>query len=195
MSRERPADAVFTCAGMSSFVFTAIIDSFRPSVFEAHATSDNLFQRRLAMLYSIIIYLCLAQSAVMTALAGFIIQVLYGNAYYPPVSALQIIVWYTTFSYLGAVRNIWVLANNKQNYLWIINLIGASANVILNVVFIPIIGINGAALASLITQFFTNVIVGYIIKPITPNNEIMLKGLNIRYVFDAIKILRCRNSK
>ena len=76
-----------------------------------------------------------------------------------------------------------------------INLIGASANVILNVVFIPIIGINGAALASLITQFFTNVIVGYIIKPITPNNEIMLKGLNIRYVFDAIKILRCRNSK
>lgn len=187
--------AAVACAGMTSFVFTAIIDSFRPSVFEAHATSDNLFQRRLAMLYSIIIYLSLAQSAVMTALAGFIIQVLYGNAYYPAVSALQIIVWYTTFSYLGAVRNIWVLANNKQNYLWIINLIGASANVILNVVFIPIIGINGAALASLITQFFTNVIVGYIIKPITPNNEIMLKGLNIRYVFDAIKILRCRNSK
>ena len=178
--------AVF-CAGMTSFVFSAIIDSFRPSIFEGQKISDEIFEYRLTMLYSIII--SLAQSAVMTVLAGLIIRILYGSAYIPAVEALRIVVWYTTFSYLGSVRNIWILANNKQHYLWKINLVGAVANIFINAILIPIIGIYGAAVASLFTQFFTNVIVGYIIKPITPNNKIMVKGLDPKYLRDAARIL------
>ena len=179
--------AAVACAGMTSFVFTAIIDSFRPLIFEGQKISDDVFQYRLTMLYSIIIYLSLAQSVVMTILAGLIIHILYGAAYAPAVGALQIVVWYTTFSYMGSVRNIWILANNKQHYLWRINLMGALANIVINAMLIPVIGIYGAAAASLITQFFTNVIVGYIIKPILPNNRIMVKGLNPRYCMDAAK--------
>ena len=179
--------AAVACAGMTSFVFTAIIDSFRPSIFEGQKISEDVFEHRLTMLYSIIIYMSLAQSVLMTALAGLIIHILYGAAYAPAVGALQIVVWYTTFSYMGAVRNIWILANNKQHYLWKINLMGALANIVINAILIPIIGIYGAAVASLITQFFTNVIVGYIIKPILPNNQIMVKGLNPRYCMDAAK--------
>ena len=123
----------------------------------------------------------------MTVLAKLIIHVLYGAAYAPAVGALQIVVWYTTFSYIGSVRNIWILANNKQQYLWKINLMGALANIVINAILIPIIGIYGAAVASLITQFFTNVIVGYIIKPILPNNRIMVKGMNPRYCMDAAR--------
>ena len=177
--------AAVACAGMTSFVFTAIIDSFRPSIFEGQKVGDDVFKHRLTMLYSIIIYISLAQSVVMTILAGMIIHILYGSAYAPAVGALQIVVWYTTFSYMGSVRNIWILANNKQHYLWKINLMGALANIVLNAILIPIIGIYGAAVASLITQFFTNVIVGYIIKPILPNNRIMVEALNPRHFMDA----------
>ena len=177
--------AAVACAGMTSFVFTAIIDSFRPSIFEGQKIGEDVFQYRLTLLYSIIIYISLAQSVVMTILAGLIIHILYGSAYAPAVGALQIVVWYTTFSYMGSVRNIWILANNKQHYLWKINLMGALANIVLNAILIPIIGIYGAAVASLITQFFTNVIVGYIIKPILPNNRIMVEALNPRHFMDA----------
>lgn len=179
--------AAVACAGLSSFVFTAIIDSFRPSVFEGKKLGEPAFQSRLVTLYSIIIYLSLAQSVVMTLLAKYIIQILYGADYMSAAGALQIVVWYTTFSYCGSVRNIWILANDLQHYLWKINLSGALANVILNAILIPLIGIRGAALASLLTQFFTNVIVGYLIRPITPNNRLMLEGLNIRYVIRAGK--------
>ena len=182
--------AAVACAGMTSFVFAAIIDSFRPSIFEAKIDSEELFEKRLAMLYSIIIYLSLLQSLVMTVLAPLFINILYGDAYSPAVGALQIVVWYTTFAYMGSVRNIWILAFNKQKYLWIINLMGAGANIILNAALIPFIGIYGASVASLITQFFTNVIVGYIIRPITPNNMIMIKGLNPKYLFEAIRKIR-----
>ena len=185
--------AAVACAGMTSFVFTAIIDSFRPSIFEGQQISESVFKHRLTILYSIIIYVSLAQSVVMTALAGIIIRILYGGEYLPAIGALQIVVWYTTFSYMGAVRNIWILANNLQHYLWKINLMGALANIIINALLIPIIGIYGAAVASLITQFFTNVIVGYIIRPIVPNNKIMVESLNPQYLFEAFRKLRKRS--
>lgn len=139
--------AAVTCAGMTGFVFTAIIDSFRPSIFEGLKDGKNVFRHRLAMLYSIVIYFSLAQSVVMTLFSRWIILILYGTAYNPAISALQIIVWYTTFSYMGSVRNIWILANDKQKYLWQINMFGAIANVIINVLLIPRMGINGAAVA------------------------------------------------
>lgn len=182
--------AAVACAGMTSFVFTAIIDSFRPSIFEGQKISDSVYQHRLTMLYSIIIYTSIAQSFLMTAFARLIIHILYGAAYYPAIDALRIVVWYTTFSYLGAVRNIWILANNLQRYLWKINLMGAGANIILNALLIPIIGINGAAVASLITQFFTNVLVGYIITPIRPNNAIMIQAINPYVLKEAVKKFR-----
>ncbi len=178
--------AAVTCAGITAFVFAAIIDSARPAIFEAQ-NNKELFELNMARLYSVIIYLSLAQSLAMTLLAKPIIFILYGSTYFPAVTALRIIVWYTTFSYLGAVRNIWILAENKQKYLWIINLSGALANVVLNFILIPYFGILGAAAASLVTQVFTNVIIGFIIKPIRYNNKLMLRALNPRITLDMVK--------
>ena len=113
-----------------------------------------------------------------------------GSQYDPSVSALRIVVWFSTFSYLGAVRDVWILAEKKQQYLWIINLSGAMANVILNAVLIPLRGANGAAAASLVTQVFTNVIMGWIIRPIRPSNRLMLQSLNVRFISAQLKSLR-----
>ena len=181
--------AAVATAGMTSFVFSAIIDSFRPYIFEGNKKNEEVFEHRLTLLYSIVIYISLVQSVFMTLLARYIILALYGSAYAPAGSALQIVVWYTTFSYIGSVRNIWILVHNKQHYLWLINMSGALANVAINIALIPVIGINGAAIASLTTQFFTNVIVGYIIKDIRPNNAIMVRSLNPKLLIEATRKL------
>lgn len=182
-------------AGATGFFFAAIIDSFRPWIFEVQKKNEELFNHRLKMLYSFIIYLSLLQSLLMTIFAKPIILIAYGQEYYDSIGALQIVVWYTTFSYLGSVRNIWILANEKQKYLWIINLLGAAANVVLNIALIPFLGIYGAAIASLVTQIFTNVIVGYIIKPIRPNNAIMVSSLNPKCCIDAFRKLLKKEPK
>ena len=182
-------------AGATGFFFAAIIDSFRPWIFEAQKTDEELFKNRLKMLYSFIIYISLLQSIVMTIFAKPIVLLTYGAEYYDSIGALRIVVWYTTFSYLGSVRNIWILANNKQKYLWVINLFGAGANVVLNITLIPFMGIYGAAIASLVTQIFTNVIVGYIIKPIRPNNAIMVSSLNPNCCIEAFRKLLKKEPK
>ena len=179
--------AAVTCAGLTSFVFGAIIDSFRPSIFEGKRNSNESYVLNMKRLYSIVIYLSLIQSLFMTIFAPIIIHILYGNSFEQAISALRIIVWYTTFSYLGSIRNIWILAENKQKYLLSINLMGALANVILNYLLIPRYGILGAASASLFTQFFTNVITGYIIKELRDNNKIMIQSLNPMILFSMCK--------
>lgn len=181
--------AAVACAGMTGFVFTAIIDSFRPLIFDDKKTDEIRYEKDMCRLYGIIIYLSLLQSLVITLFSGLIIKILYGAAYSASINALKLIVWYTTFSYLGSVRNIWILAENRQKYLWIINLSGALANVALNYILIPITGIMGAALASLVTQIFTNVIIGFIIRPIRYSNTLMLRALNPKEMTKAIKVL------
>lgn len=179
--------AAVSCAGMTSFIFTAIIDSARPSIFEGKKIGQEIFERNIIRLYSVIIYFALLQCVFITAFAKIIINILYGNDYASSVDALRLIVWYTTFSYIGSVRNIWILAEGKQKLLWILNLSGALLNVVLNYILIPVWGIMGASFASLITQFFTNVLMGFIIKPIRRNNALMGKGLNPKYLIEVIK--------
>ena len=179
--------AAVTCAGLTSFVFSAICESARPIVFSSFNENNEEFEKQITRLYSIIIYLSLFQSVFMTVFSRFIIRIIYGTAFLVAGDVLKIIVWYTTFSYIGVVRNIWILANGLQKFLWKINLCGALANVILNSLLIPHFGIFGAAVASLITQFFTNVIMGYIIKPLRTNNKLMVCSLNPRILISLIK--------
>ena len=179
--------AAVTCTGLTGFVFAAIIDSMRPAILQAHKESEESFRKNMRQLYAVIIYLSLAQSVVMTLLAKPIIFILYGESYMPAVRAMQLTVWYTTFSYAGPVRDIWILAKEKQRYIWVINLLGAVLNVVLNALVIPVWGINGAALATVITQVFTNFILGFILKPIRDNNRLMLEALNIGALYREIK--------
>lgn len=183
--------AAATCAGMTSFIFAAIIDSMRPVIFQVAKDDDKtLFHKRMTELYSVIIYFSLIQCVVITLLSPIIIKIMYGEEFAASVNALRIVVWFTTFSYLGSVRNVWMLAENKQKYLWIINLSGALGNVILNLILIPIMGVNGAAVASLCTQIFANVIIGYIVRPISFNNKLMVRGLNPKHIVDMVKNIR-----
>lgn len=179
--------AAVTCATMTGFVFTAIIDSMRPAILEAKKDNTLGYELNLKRLYNIVIYLSLLQSLFITLLSSLIIRIMYGSDYAAAVPALRIVVWYTTFSYIGSVRNIWILAEGKQKYLLCINIFGAATNVALNFLLIGKYGINGAAFASLITQIFTNVIIGFIFKGIRQNNYIMLKSLSPNVFFGMLR--------
>ena len=179
--------AAITCAGVFQFVYTAIIDSFRPMILNAKKENSSDYNSFISRLYCIIIYVALAQSLVFTVFSKTIISILYGEGYLESIPVLRILVWYLAFSYMGSVRNVWILAEQKQKYLWIINLSGAVFNIALNAVLIPLLGASGAALASLLTQLFANFVLGFILKPIRKNNRLMLVGLNPKFILNEIK--------
>ena len=172
--------AAVTICGLSSIVCAAIINSFRPVIFENREKSNAAYEGSVTQLYSVIIYFSLAQCVGIALLSGVLVSVLYGAAYAPAAPVILVLVWYTAFSYLGAVRDIWMLGENKQGLLWKINLCGVICNIVLNLILIPLWGILGAATASLTTQLFTNVLLGFVFSGIRRNNTLMARALDPR---------------
>ena len=76
---------------------------------------------------------------------------------------------------MGSVRNIWILAEQKQKMLWKINLSGALLNVIANYILIPLIGINGAAIASVAAQLFVNFVLCFTIPSLRPVGHLIIE--------------------
>ncbi len=179
--------AAITCISVLQFVYTGIIDSFRPLILHAKKIDEIKYKTLMAMLYGIICYLMFAQNIVFLIGADLIVRILYGMAYLEAVPVLRILTFFHVFSVMGSIRNVWILAEQKQKYLPIINLLAAGSNVGLNAFFIPRWGACGAAFASLLTQFFANYILGFLIEPMRENNRLLLRGLRPGFLITQIR--------
>lgn len=179
--------SAITCVAITGFLFTAIIDSARPWVLEGKKHSREIFEDRVKVLSSVVITVSLLQSIFMTILADYMVMILYGEQFLPAAAILKVSAWYVTFSYIGNVRNVWILGEEKQKYLSVINIIGASTNVVLNFALIPIFGAVGASLASVCTQFFTNFVLSFVLKPMRAVGFIIVKSFNPRILFNLLK--------
>lgn len=177
--------AAVTCAGCSGFVFTALIDSMRPQLLRSECGEEGV--KGLA---SLVLWLALGQSVVLTLLARPLIGLLYGDAYRPAVPVLRLLTWYSAFSYLGAVRNIWILAKGEHRHLWVVNLVGAAGNVALNALLIPSFEACGAAVASVLTQFVTNVLLGWLIPSFRPWQRLLLRSIHPRHALGLLKAIQ-----
>ena len=82
---------------------------------------------------------------------------------------------------MGVARNAWIVCNNMQKYLKYMYLTAVIVNIALNYILIPQLGAYGAALASLITQICTSIIIPVFIPDMRPNviligQAFLLKG-------------------
>ncbi len=164
------------------FILQAIIDSMYPTILNLYKTSKSKFERKNRQLYCVVIYVSFVVACFFCIFGEFIIKVLYGSAYQDAVEPLRIIVWYTIFSYLGVARNAWIVCENKQKYTKYIYTSAAVLNVIMNLIFIPIWGASGAAIASLLTQFMTGIVLPYLIKDLRPNCILMIEAALFRKI-------------
>lgn len=175
--------ATAICA-MWVFVPTAIINSFRPTILELHrAGMQEQYQLRLRQLYSAIIWLCIGVSGVVCLLAPLIIRILYGEAYMGAVSTLRIAIWFETFAMIGTARGIWILCEDKSKYIKYYLAIGVVVNLVLNTILIPVTGIEGAAMATLITQIVTSIISPMFFKATRVHTKIVWEAFCLKWYF------------
>lgn len=183
--------AAITCATIFHFLYFAIVDSMRPVILENKKALSSRYEENLSGLYGIVIYSAVVQAIAFTVLAKPIVIILYGEEYMATIQVLRVVVWQIAFSHMGTVRNIWILAEGLEKYVWRINLSGALLNIVLNAIFIPYMGAFGAALASLLTQIFTNLILNFIVPTLKTNRKLLLRGMNpILTIKNLRKILK-----
>lgn len=167
------------------FILSAIIDSLKPTIMKYHNENRLLYENMNRRLYAIIFYVSFFASAFIALIAPIFIKIIYGEEYLPAVTPLRIVVWYVAFSYLGVARDIWIVCERKQKNLKYLYIGSAVLNVVLNYITIPKLGVNGAALSTLITQISTIFIFPLFIKDFKPNVKLMLEAIKLKGVFKA----------
>lgn len=159
------------------FVLSAVIQSIVPTIIKYSKENEQLFERKNRQLYTIIFYLSTVVSLFFTVFSELVIRILYGQAYLGAVVPLRIITWYTAFSYLGVARDTWIVCKGHQKYVKYMYLSAVIINIDINLILIPTMQSAGAALASLITQICTSMVLPFFIKALRPNAMLMLQAI------------------
>ncbi len=137
------------------FIPTIITGSLFPAIVNAKNRSQELCDNRFMRLYSLLIWLAIAISVFMTFTGHWVITMLYGAKYASSANTLIILSWTSVFIFLGNASKKWFIVENLQRLLLYRIFGGVILNVILNLVLIPRYGIEGAAMATLISYGYT----------------------------------------
>jgi O-antigen/teichoic acid export membrane protein len=134
------------------FVPMIITQSLFPAIVSAKNTSEKLYYTRLQRLYTSLLWMAIAVAVSMTFFSDWLVTLLYGEAYKDAGQVLMIHIWAGVFVSLGVASSNWFTSENLQKYAFYRTLLGAIINVILNLILIPIYGLIGAAIATVIAQ-------------------------------------------
>ena len=133
------------------FVPMVITQSFFPAILDAKKQSEQAYYVRLQRLYDLLVWLSIGVALPITILSKWVIVSLYGVAYSQGGAVLSIHIWAGLFVAMGVANSKWLLVENLQIISLINTTIGAFINIILNLILIPLYGIVGAALATVIS--------------------------------------------
>lgn len=133
------------------FLPLTIIASLYPAIVNAKKNNSKIYEARLKNLYSLMFYLAVFIAFFTSFIAPYAVNILYGENYNKTADVLVIHIWAAVFVFLGVCSGRWLLTENLQVISIANTAIGAIINIILNLIFIPKYGINGAAWASIIS--------------------------------------------
>ena len=145
------------------FIPMAITSSVLPAIVDAKKMDEIIYYERLKKLFLVMFWISLVGPLLITLFSWEIVQLVFGIPYTGAASPLSIQCWAGLFIFSGLVSNQWYLVENLNRYTLYRHITGAIVNVLGNLVLIPRYGIDGAAIATLLTQFFASYLFDYFI--------------------------------
>ena len=156
--------AALTISTLWSMIPSALIQSISPVLYEAAGKDRVLYLRRLRQSYAVLFWLNAAYSIFVGVFAHWVILLLYGKDYLAGTAALRIVVWYYGLSTMSTLNQVYLANDGKNRYINFFCIAGLITDVILNFILIPVMGINGAAIATLITHIVIQIVMPYAFK-------------------------------
>lgn len=138
------------------FVPVIITASLFPAIVNAKKISQEIYHQRLQRLCTLMTWLAIAVALPMTFLADWLVSLLYGQHYREAGSVLAIHIWGAVFVFLGVASGVFFTVERYTRKSFYRTALGAVSNVLLNLVLIPRYGMNGAAIATVLSQFIAN---------------------------------------
>ncbi len=138
------------------FIPSIITASLFPSIVNAKKNSQAMYLQRLQKLSTLMTWLAIVIALPMTFASDLVVSLLYGHYYQGAGAVLAIHIWGAVFVFLGVASGVFFTVENYTKKSLYRTSLGALSNILLNLVLIPRYGINGAATATLLSQFIAN---------------------------------------
>jgi PST family polysaccharide transporter len=135
------------------FVPMAIVGTLYPVIIQSRQYGEIVYNKRVGRLYRLMAWSGIIVATIFTFLSSSVIHLLYGDAFSDASSVLRIHIWAGVPVALGVAYGAVLTAENSQIVTLYATLIGAGLNVLLNWVLIPGHGTEGAAVATLVSQW------------------------------------------
>lgn len=132
------------------FIPSVVCVSLFPAIINAKKAGREIYEKRLRDFYYLLIFLALIITLPIAILAKPIISLLFGAQYLAAVPILRIYIWSSLGLFLWTGMGQYLTAENRTRIIFWLNLLAMLVNVIINLIFIPLWGLTGAAWATLI---------------------------------------------
>jgi O-antigen/teichoic acid export membrane protein len=134
------------------FIPMAVTASLFPAIVSAKQTSEELYKTRLQKVYDVLAWIAIGIALPVTFLSKFILVTLFGARFAPAAPVLTSYIWAAVPTFLGVANSQYLMTENLTRMSFYRTLMGMLANVALNYLLIPVYGITGSAIASLISN-------------------------------------------
>jgi len=128
----------------------ALMSSLFP-ILSSTVNDEHRFTHYLSTSYRLLLVVIFGLCAVMTPIAAPVIQLLYGEAYSATPPLLIVLIWSEIPVFFGVVISNAIVARGLQRYLPLSTVVGAVANLVLNLLLIPRYGALGASWATVVS--------------------------------------------
>lgn len=154
------------------FIPVIICASLFPVLISAKEISNDNFIKKYASINDILALLSFVVAIVVSFLSEFIILILFGEEYAQASQVLTIHIWTGVFVAIGILRSKYLIILNQQKIGFYCLFLGAVINLVLNFIFIPKYGAIGAAIATLVSQFFANYLTSFFYPTLRPSFKV-----------------------
>lgn len=143
-----------TAMSLFSMIPLVISETLAPHIFRNSTPREG---RQIQQRFSdTIVFTGIAMSACMAITTPLFIKVLYGSSYIQAQSSMYILSACPVLIALGAASGQIIVADGNQNQSFIKSIIACIINLILNIALIPRMGINGAAISTVVGLLIAN---------------------------------------
>jgi O-antigen/teichoic acid export membrane protein len=169
------------------FVPSAIVTALFPAIMHAKASDPAKFHLRMQQLYQLMVVISVTAGLIIHFAAPWIYQAFYTPAFHSGGPVLSVQVWAGVFIFLNLANGQYLLAEGYTSILFIRALVGAFIMIALNILWIPLFGMMGAAYATVVGYACSAFFVLFIPKT-RKHGWMMLKALTFVPLFKKLRI-------
>jgi O-antigen/teichoic acid export membrane protein len=167
------------------FIPVTLCNAIFPAIVNAKNVSIDFYNNRMQKLYDLLAWLAIGIAVPVTIFSSLIIELLFGSEFLAAAPILTIYIWAGVAVFLGVASSQYLINENLTKITFFRTSAGMVINVILNFVLIPVYGIIGSAIATLVS--YTLIIFSYSFHTkFIVQSKMMMRSVFLISLFDYI---------